>query len=163
MADRDAFDLFHFLGQLNKRNLQAYDKLTPEGQKAAHPFVIMRWLAGTSDEAQIIRLNEFVNKHVFGLGKEKELLFKLLAAACTGKTSRTKWLKGPGSQSKQLALEAIKQWYGCSTREANMYLPRLTSPMILEFGEELGWDKDDMKKLQVELGVEPKPKPKSKK
>jgi hypothetical protein len=35
--------------------------------------------------------------------------------------------------------------------------------MILEFGEELGWDKDDMKKLQVELGVEPKPKPKSKK
>ena len=43
MADRDAFDLFAFLGQLNKRNLQAYDQLTDEGKKAAHPLVIIHW------------------------------------------------------------------------------------------------------------------------
>ncbi len=154
MVDRDAFDLFKFLGQLNKRDLQAYDKLTEEGKKAAHPFVILRWLSGTNDPAQIIRLNEFANKYVFSLGNEKALLFKLLAASCTGSSSRASWLKGPGGSSTKLAIEAIKARYGCSTREADMYLGSLNSADILKFAEDAGWDKDQLKKLQNELGKE---------
>lgn len=152
MADRDAFDLFAFLGQLNKRDLQAYDKLTEEGQKAAHPLVIMRWLSGTSDPGQIIRLNEFANKYVFSLGTEKALLFKLLGAACTGRVSRNNWIKGPGSTSTRLTVEAIKARFGCSTREAEQHLRFLEPADVLEFAEQAGWDKDQVKKLQVELG-----------
>lgn len=152
--NRDAFDLFQFLGQLNKRDLQAYDKLTDEGKKAAHPLVIMRWLSGTSDQAQIVRLNEFANKYVFSLGNEKPLLFKLLAASCTGKTSRTQWLKGPGGSSTRLSLEAIKAKYGCSAREAEHYIKLLAPTDILEYAEDAGWDKDQLKKLQIELGKE---------
>lgn len=154
MTNREAFDLFQFLGQLNKRDLQAYDKLTDEGKKAAHPLVIMRWLSGTSDQAQIVRLNEFANKYVFSLGSEKPLLFKLLAASCTGKTGRTQWLKGPGGSSTRLSLEAIKAKYGCSTREAEHYIKLLDPTDILEYAEEAGWDKDQLKKLQTELGKE---------
>lgn len=157
MADRDAFDLFAFLGQLNKRNLEAYDQLTDEGKKAAHPLVIMRWLSGTSDQAQIIRLNEFANRYVFSLGNEKPLLFKLLAASCTGKTNRTQWIKGPGGSSTRLSLEAIKAKYGCSTREAEHYIRLLDAADILQYAEEAGFDKDQMKKLQAELGKEDGP------
>lgn len=152
MADRDAFDLFAFLGQLNKRNLQAYDQLTDDGKKAAHPLVIMRWLSGTSDPAQIIRLNEFSNKYVFSLGTEKPLLFKLLAASCTGRSSRAQWIKGPGSTSTRLAVEAIKARFGCSSREAEQHLRFLEPADVLEFAEQAGWEKDQVKKLQTELG-----------
>lgn len=158
MADRDAFDLFQFLGQLNKRDLQAYDKLTDEGKKAAHPLVLMRWLTGTSDQAQIVRLNEFANKYVFSLGNEKPLLFKLLAASCTGKVGRNYWLKGPGGSSTRLSLEAIKAKYGCSTREAEHYVGLLDATDILQYAEDAGFDKDQMKKLQAELGKEDGPR-----
>lgn len=154
MADRDAFDLFAFLGQLNRRNLQAYDQLTDEGKKAAHPLVIMRWLSGTSDQAQIVRLNEFSNKYIFSLGSEKPLLFKLLGASCTGKVARTQWIKGPGGSTTKLSVEAIKAKYGCSTREANTYLGFVDSADILKFAEDAGWDKDLIKKLQAELSKE---------
>jgi hypothetical protein len=163
-TDRDAFDLFAFLGALNRRDLQAFDKLTEEGQKAAHPLVIMRWLSGTGDQAQIIRLNEFANRYVFSLGTEKPLLFKLLAAACTGKTQRASWIKGPGSVSTKLAIEAIKQQYDCSTREAKGYLPLLSSDDVVRFAEDAGWDKDQLKKLTTELdkdGTGPGSAPKS--
>lgn len=146
------FDLFAFLAKLNRRDLLAYDSLSPEQQKNAHPFIALRWLAGTSDEAQIIRLNEFANRYVFSLGTEKPLLFKLLGAACTGKTHRTTWLKGPGSKSDKLAIQAIMTQYECSTREARDYLPLLDASDVVRFAEDAGWDKDQLKKLTTELG-----------
>ena len=150
-VDKSAFDLFAFLGQLNRRDTKAFEKLTEDGQKVAHPLVIMRWLSGTGDRAQIIRLSAFVNRYVFSLGNEKPLLFKLLAAACTGKTARSSWLKGPGSTSTRLALEAIMSQYQCSTREAKGYLPLLETADVIQFAEEAGWDKDVLKKLANEL------------
>lgn len=152
MTDRDALDLFGFLAKLNRRDHRAYDLLSEEAQGAAHPFVIMRWLSGTGDQAQIVRLNEFANRYVFALGADKELLFKLLAAACTGKTSRVSWIKGPGSGSQRLAIEAIMAKYDCSTREAEEYLPLLDASDVIGFAEDAGWDKDQLKKLTTELG-----------
>lgn len=151
MIDRDAFDLFHFLGQLSKRDLQAFEKLTPEGQKAAHPFVIMRWLSGTKDRAQIVRLNTFANPYMFSLGNEKPLLFKLLAASCTGKQGRYQWSKGPGSSGTKLAVEAIKAKYDCNAREANGYLELLEPADIMGYAEDAGWEKDQIAKLKKEL------------
>lgn len=150
MAER-ALDLFKFLGALNKRDLQAYAKLTDEAKKEVSPLIIQRWLSGTSDPAQIIRLNEVANPYIFTLGTEKELLCKLLAAACTGRTSRTSWLKGPGSTSTRLSLDAVMEYYQCSPREAEEYLPRLTADEVIEFAETAGWDKDKLKKLAAEL------------
>ncbi len=151
MSFDKTFDLFAFLGLLNKRNLDAYNELSLDAKKAAHPLVVMRWLSGTSDEAQIIRLNTFANKYVFSLGNEKQLLFKLLAASCTGKTNRSTWLKGPSSPSTRLALDAIKIKYECSTREAVQYLKLLDAVEVIQFAEEAGWEKEALKKLTIEL------------
>jgi len=150
--DKEAFDLFAFLGQLNRRDMHAYERLSDEGKKAASPLVIMRWLSGTSDQAQIVRLNTFANRYVFSLGTEKELLFKLLAASCTGKVSRTNWIKGPSGTSTKLALEAIKARFEVSTREAEEYLRMLDPSDVVRFAEDAGWDKDQVKKLTTELG-----------
>ena len=147
--DKEAFDLFAFLGQLSKRDQQAYSKLSEEGKKAAHPFVIMRWMSGTNDRAQIIRINEFVNR--FAFHKDKDMVFKLLAASATGNVGRYKWIKGPGQVSTKLALEVVKQKYDVSSREAQGYLGLLDTADILEFAEDLGWTKEEIKKLTLEL------------
>lgn len=159
----DAFDLFAFLGKLSRRDLHAYDKLTPEGQKAASPLVIGRWLTGTSDEAQLLRLNTFANPYVFSLGQDKALLFSLLAGACTGSTSRYTWIKPPGSKAQTRKLQTIASYYGCSLMEAKELLAVTTNETVLQMAEELGYDKDELKKLEGELDGPRSPAPPSRK
>lgn len=150
MAEK--LDLFPFLSRLNRRDMSAYDNLTEDQKKEASALVIMRWLSGTSDPAQIVRLNAFANKYIFSLGNEKGLLFKLLAASCTARASRNSWLKGPSSKSSKLAIEAIKQNFQCSTREAKDYQGLLSSADILRYAEDAGWETAQLKKLTTELG-----------
>jgi hypothetical protein len=145
----EAFDLWAFLSTLSKRDLQAYEKLTAEAQRGVAPFVLMRWMTGTSDAAQIMRLNTFVNPYAFSLGGEKALLCKLLAAAATGKNGRYSWLKGPGSKGEKLRMEVIKEYYSVSAREASDY--KISSDDIMLMSEELGWDDEKTKKLKKEL------------
>lgn len=147
-----SFDLFEGLAKLSSRDLQWYDKLSPEDQKAASPFVMARWMTGTSDQAQLVRINTFVNPYGFSLGQEKSLLFKLLAAAATGKSKRYQWLKAPGAKAAtKLRLEAIKQYYEVSTREANVYAETISAEDIVAMAEELGWEADELKKLKKEV------------
>lgn len=161
----EAFDLWGFLGSLSKRDLRAYEKLSDEAKKGAAPFVLMRWMTGTSDAAQIVRLNTFVNPYAFSLGQDKTLLCKLLAAAATGKSGRYTWLKGPGSKGEKLKLEVIKEYYALSTREASEY--KVSADDTMAMAEELGWDEERLKKLATEVGYGPatakKPGIKSKK
>lgn len=145
----EGLDLFAFLGQLSKRDMAAYDRLSDEAKRAAAPFTGMRWMTGTSDAAQIVRINTFVNPYVFSLGKEKALLFKLLAASATGKTGRYFWQRGPGAKTERLRLEVIKAYYAVSTREAVDY--SIDPQTIMDMAEELGWDEDELKKLKAEV------------
>lgn len=142
-------DLFTFLDKLSRRDLNAYSDLSEDDQKEFHPFVIARWLTGTTDRAQIIRINETVNLYTFKL--DKEILFKLCAAACTGKSSRYSWIKAPVQSSTKLSIDVIMQKYNASLREAKGYLPLLESSDLLEFAAELGWSKEEQKKLTLEL------------
>jgi hypothetical protein len=164
--DFGSFDLFEGLGSLSKGNKSWFSSLNPDGQKAAAPFVITRWMTGTSDAAQIIRLNELVNPYLFAGSADKEMLFSLIAIAATGKSSRYNWVKGPGSKMKKLALECTMAYYECSAREASTY--RIAPADLIEMAEELGWDKEQITKLEKEVqdggsGAAPKERGKSKK
>jgi len=148
-----AFDLFEGLEKISAGDQQWYDRLSPEDKKAASPFVIARWMTGTSDQAQLIRLNTFVNPYVFSLGQDKALLFKLLSAAATGKTRRYQWIKAPTmKKATKLRLEVIKEYYEVSSREAALYTANISADTILEMAEELGWDKEELAKLKREVG-----------
>ena len=130
----NSFDLFEGLASLSSRNLNWYNDLSDDGKKAASPFVIARWMSGTSDQAQIIRLNEVVNPYIFS-GFDKDVLFKLLAIAATGST--------------KLSIEVVKQYYDCSTREAVTY--KVTNEDLVEMAESCGWSQEELKKLTKEF------------
>lgn len=149
MANRDAFDLFAFLSKLNHRDLTAFSKLTEEGQKAASPVVIGRWLAGTTDPLQLVRLNEVANRYIFSLGQDKALLFSLLAASCSGNVNRCYWQKSPGAKSERLRIKVICETLECTSREAATYV--LPSETVVQWAEELGWNDDELKKLRAEV------------
>lgn len=147
-----AFDLFDGLAKLSSGDMQWYDRLSEEDKKAASPFVIFRWMTGTTDQAQLVRLNTFVNPYIFSLGTEKALLFKLLAAAATGRTKRYTWLKAPTAKtSTKLSVEAIRQYYDVSVREALRYTSNISAENIILMAEELGWDKEELTKLKKEV------------
>ena len=147
-----AFDLFEALEKISSGDQQWFDRLSEEDKKTASPFVLGRWLTGTSDQAQLIRLNTFVNPYVFALGQDKALLFKLLAAACTGKTRRYQWLKAPPATKKtKLTLEVIKRYHDVSTREASLLAFNISGADLIEMAEELGWEKDELSKLKKEV------------
>ena len=149
MADKNSFDLFAGLTSLSNGNKEWYDNLSAEGQKAAAPFVIARWMAGTSDQAQIVRINTVVNPYLFAGSADKSVLFKLLAVAATGKSSRYSWLKAPGTKAKKLPIEVLKDYYECSTREAASY--KVSDPDLLQMASDLGWSKEEIAKLKKEL------------
>lgn len=146
---KNDFDLFAGLAALGKKELAWFDSLSEAGKKAAAPFVMMRWMTGTSDQLQILRLNRYVNPYVFAGSADKSALFKLLAATATGRNVRYGWLKGPGSKARKLSIDVICQYYDCSTREAATY--KVDAETILEMVDELGWDKDEIAKLKKEL------------
>ncbi len=147
-----SFDLFDALAKISSRDQRWYDKLTDEDQRAASVLVLARWLTGTSDQAQLIRLNIAVNPYGFVLGQEKALLFKLMAAACTGRGARYHWLKAPGPRTTtRLRLQAISAYYDVSTREAALVAAGVPSADILEMAELLGWSTEELKRLQKEV------------
>lgn len=148
-----SFDLFQGLSDLSKRDLRWYADLSDEDKKAAAPFVIARWMTGTNDQAQLVRLNTFVNPYLFALGSEKGLLFSLMAASATGKSKRYSWIKAPGMKAvTKLRLEVIKQYYDISTREAAGYADTIEAEDILIMAEECGWEAEELKKLKKEVG-----------
>lgn len=147
------FDLFSGLNSLSSGDKQWYDKLDAAGKKAASPFVIGRWLTGTKDQEQLLRLNAFFNPYVFSLGNEKALLFKLLAVSATGRTRRYNWIKPPGGASTpKFAVEVISKYYDTTLREAELYLINHDAGDIMEMAESLGLDKDEFARLKKELG-----------
>lgn len=153
-----ALDLFESLSTISAGDSQWYDRLSEEEKKTASPFVFARWLTGTSDQAQLLRLNTFVNPYVFSLGQEKGLLFKLMAAAATGKSRRYQWIKAPPISTKtKHRLEVIKQFYQVSTREADVYASTISSEDIMEMAEALGWEKEELAKLKKEVNDEQGP------
>lgn len=149
MADKNAFDLFQGLSALGRKDRDWFNNLSPEGQKAAAPFVMMRWMSGTSDSAQIVRLNTVANPYMFAGSADKSALFKLLATAATGKVGRVSWIKGPTTKAKRLSIDCISQYYDCSPREAATY--KVQPNDLIEMSEELGWDKEETAKLKKEL------------
>jgi len=143
------FDLFAGLAALGRKDLSWFESLSEAGQKAAAPFVMMRWMTGTSDQSQILRLNSFVNPYVFAGSADKGQLFKLLAATATGRNARYAWLKGPTTKAKRLSIEVISQFYECSSREAGTYV--VDADSLIEMAEQLGWEKDEIAKLKKEI------------
>lgn len=151
MADRK-LDLFKILDAISRKNVDYYNTLTDEEKKEFQPFVIMRWLTGTYTKQQLFLLNALVNPVVFDFQHHKQLLYNLLVCSTTGKTQRYVWNKPPSSNKKnKLAINVLCDYYQFGPREARDALPLLSHEKVIEYAEDLGWQKDEITKLKKEL------------
>lgn len=149
-----ALDIFRVLKELNSENLNFWDQLSEEERKGFAPYTAIRWMSGTKDAKAIILLNEFVNPYVFAFNStHQELLMKLLASCGSGNpNTRTQWIpEGKKGSNKPLSLKIICEYYEYSMREAKQSLSLLSNEDVVELAEELGWQKDEIKNLKLEL------------
>jgi NACalpha-BTF3-like transcription factor len=137
-------DIFEVLKKIDECDILYFHNLSEDELKSIHPLVIMRWLSGTKDSAQIQRLNAISNIFTFSLQKEKLLLIKLLMVSSTSKKTY-KWhsKKAPTVLPKS-NIEIVMDYYNCSKKEAVEAVKILSKSDILELAEELGYQKDDM-------------------
>ena len=144
-------DIFELLGRIDSSGEDIFCKLTNDEKKAFAPLVVMRWMSGTSDEYQIIKLNEFVNPYVFSLGDHKHLLMQLLQAASSKSKKRYNWIALKTSKKHIESEKVISEYFEISRREAQFY--SLEASEIIEMAQFLGWQNDDLNKLKKELNV----------
>ena len=146
-------DIFKLLTQLNSpMSGDIYKSLTREEQNSFSALVVMRWLSGTDNEAQILALNDFANKAIFPLGKHPHLLMQLLQA-CSPKTNgRSTWIgiKG-GSKKTQIRNQVVMEFFDFSINEVRAMTVFPTDEEIIGMAEEIGFQDDEMKKLKKEI------------
>jgi hypothetical protein len=145
-------DIFWLLNELNKDPaVDIFGQLTTEQVASFSPLVTMRWLSGTSDDRQIIMLNEVVNLYVFKLGEHKELLMKLLQTASSKVPKRYAWLPVKSSKKDSKRVQVISDFFEISTSEAREYI--VPDDEVINYATELGWQPSDIKDLKKELGL----------
>ena len=148
-----ALDIFTLLDQIDKKNYYIWDSLTEEQRKEFSPLIVMRWMAGCTDPAQIVFLNDIVNVSVFVLGNHKEFLLKLLTVCSNGKQKRYQWVnyKLGGSKKVKKSVELVATHYRLSIKEAEDSRKLFSEEEILELAEAQGWQKDEIADLKKEF------------
>jgi len=148
-----ALDIFVLLEQLDRKNFQVWESLTEAQRKEFSALVTMRWMAGTTDERQLLMLNELVNISIFELPQHQELFIKLLAVCSSGKTRRYQWInyKIAGSKKVKKSVELIAHHYKLSLNDAIDSRRLFSSVEILELAEIEGLQKDEISEIKKEL------------
>ena len=147
------FDIFDVLGKINKKNHTFFFFFPKDQQNAIAPVVLMRWMSGTTDARQIFFMNEAVNPFVFPLANHKELLIDLMTVCAPGKFQKYKWHKSLNKRttSTPIAVSVIRDYFDYSQREAQQSLPLLSNDDVLDYAEQLGYQKEEITKLKKEL------------
>ena len=145
-------DIFGLLGSLNNPKFKdIYAGLSDDEKKGFAPLVVMRWMTGTSDEQQIMSVNEFVKPTVFTLGKHPHLLMLLLQVCNTKTNKRYQWLGIKSKKKNVEAMRVVSEYYEMSSREVKLLSPFPNEEEIYQMAEELGFQKDELTKLKKEF------------
>lgn len=146
-------DIFRVLGAADSRNPAFYRNLTDEERKELQPFLVMRWMSGTSSASQVYMINELVNPYAFSLTQHKELLWKLLTVANDGRRARYIWNKLPSrpESGKSTAVKVVKAYFKYNTTDAIAALNLLSKEDVTAMAEEMGWQSDDVSKVKREI------------
>lgn len=152
MAKERALDIFWLLGQLDRKNFNLWSELTEEQRKEVSPYVILRWLMGTDEPEQLIKLAELANSSLFDLADKKELMLMVLAASTVGGPKRYSWVTPKGAAKSGRAVQLIAQTYRMPLKHATDVRPLFAAADIVALAEAQGWQKDELKDLQKELG-----------
>lgn len=150
MAEK--LDIFRVLAALDDKDVSFHSNLTEAEQKAFQPFLVMRWMSGTSDARQVYFINEFVNPYAFSLPSHKGLLWQLLTLSNSGKKRRYVWNKLPSSStsSKPVSTKIVAEYYKYSMKDAAAALAILSHADIVDIATEMGVQPDELSKIKKE-------------
>lgn len=147
----DKLDIFEVLKHIDKRDISFYDNLSDDQKKQFVPLLTMRWLSSGSPQATVLS-NGVLNPLVFKLYRHPGFMYKLMVAISDGKSKRHTWVKKKSKdKASPTVIATIAAYYQCSKKDALRYKNRLSEDDILEMADELGYDKDQIKKLKSEL------------
>ncbi len=153
MATERKLDIFQVLNHINTKDREYYKTLTDDELKGFLPFVVMRWLTGTSSSRQVYFVNTLVNQFIFNLPEHKELLYYLMTVCTSGKMQRYNWIKGPSQKNKKLpnVTGVVRDYFKYSSTHAREALPLLSREDILSYAEQLGRQPEEITKIKKEL------------
>ena len=152
MATNYKLDIFYLLTKIDSAKTgDIFKQLSEDERKGFAPLVVMRWMSGTSDERQIMMLNEFVNTAVFSLSKHPHLLMQLLQAASSKTPKRYNWLSVKSKKKNILSLKIVAEYFDMSLREVKLLDPFPSKEEIQHMAESLGLQRDELKLLEKEL------------
>lgn len=143
-------NIFDVLKRIDQRQEAYYDDMAEVDQKQLHPLVMTRWMSGTSDPAVIQMLNLTNNKYNFILAAHKPLLMRMLLISASGSSRRYQWLSKTKDTSTNRSLKVLREYYGCSLREAEGYVKMHTAGELAQMAEHVGWQDDEIKALAKE-------------
>lgn len=154
MSERK-LDIFRVLKHADTKDINFYSNLTDAEKKEFQPFLVSRWLSGTSSARQVFFINELINPFLFVnhiQRDHKSLLWMLMTLATSGKSQRYVWNKLPGkaSASKPISTKLVAEKFGYSLKEAVEALECLTGNDVLDLAEEAGVQPEELAKIRKE-------------
>ena len=147
-----ALDIKRELANVDLRNYDFYDNLTPEEKKEFSPYVLMRYVSNVEGDRDmqewfIERTNELVNKDHWTLSKNhKALLWKLFAGTGVGVKTYHPYLKA-GSKEKAVKIEKLlaEIYPAMKMAEIKMLAKMMTKEDKTELFDKMGFDKKQRK------------------
>ena len=146
-------DIRKLLNDMAGGKMSAIDKLSEEELKSVSPYVLQMWIKGADSNVnyRMVYTNAFANHYMFALGHHPKLLYKLLCYANDlNESTRFYFQKRTKAKSTNFTVGTLMKFYEMDERHAIDIMPILTSHEVLEIGKQLGYDKDEMKKLKNE-------------
>jgi hypothetical protein len=143
------------LSSIDRQQLDFYEKLTDEEQKAYSPFVIMRYMSSMAnrDPAQmyaILATNDLVNIGFSDLNKHPELQHKLLCCAGVGDKQYRPWIPAPKGKrnSQNSVMKFLAEIYPqCNSTELDLMYENTTTDQL----EDLAYANDVREKDTKEM------------
>lgn len=144
-------DIFELLKEIDKGNYRYFDNLTEEQIASFSPLVVMRWMSGTDDAKQILRLNTILNPRIYNLAKHKELLYKTLCVCSNKQYKRYTWMKVLNAKKVgncDDVLQIIAKYYSTSIKDSKQIQKILSVEDFTGILTSLGYQTEDIKKYK---------------
>ena len=108
----DKLDIINEMRQLDAKNRDFYDELTPEERKKFSTFLMVRWGSDVNGSREIQEyyvqsVNHYLNKHFFTMHRHPKLQWLMATAASPGMGAmRHNWI---APKKKEAGASAIKK------------------------------------------------------
>jgi len=145
----DKLSIANEMRQLDSKNRDFYDELTPEERKKFSTFLMLRWgsaVEGSRElqEYYVQSCNHYLNRHFFAMSRHPKLQWLMATAVSPGMgTMRHNWIapkkKESGASARRRALQEIFPHY--KDDEIDVMMSLTTQKEIDQYLKQAGQEK----------------------